>query len=100
MESQPRRQRATGQLHRFAFDGKPFCANVSSVKLAFFINAYNAVTVKGILREYPTNSIRNHTAKLYGYNIWHDLQLYVGGTPLSLNAIGEIEVGVTMVAGG
>jgi len=27
-------------------------------KLAFWINAYNAVTVHGILREYPTSSIR------------------------------------------
>jgi hypothetical protein len=43
--------------------------------------------VKGILREYPTTSIRNHTARLFGYNIWHDLQLYVGGTPYSLDQI-------------
>lgn len=56
-------------------------------KLAFWINAYNAVTVYGILREYPTSSIRNHTAKLFGYNIWHDLQLYVGGKPYSLDHI-------------
>ncbi len=39
--------------------------------LAFWINAYNAVTIKGILREYPTSSIRNHTAKFFGYNIWN-----------------------------
>ena len=56
-------------------------------KLAFWINAYNAVTVKGILREYPTTSIRNHTAKLYGYNIWKDLQLLVGGKAYSLEGI-------------
>ena len=55
------------------------------VKLAFWINAYNAVTVKGILREYPTSSIRNHTAKFFGYNIWDDLQLLVENTPYSLN---------------
>jgi hypothetical protein len=53
-------------------------------QLAFWINAYNAVTVKGILREYPTTSIRNHTPKLYGYNIWKDLQLIVGGNGYSL----------------
>ncbi len=47
-------------------------------KMAFWINAYNAVTIKGILREYPTSSIRNHTAKLYGYNIWHDLPSHCG----------------------
>lgn len=56
-------------------------------QLAFWINAYNAVTIKGMLREYPTTSIRNHTAKLFGYNIWNDLQLYVGGNPISLNDI-------------
>lgn len=54
------------------------------VRLAFWINAYNAVTVKGILREYPTTSIRNHTAKLFGYNVWKDLQLLVEGRPYSL----------------
>jgi hypothetical protein len=57
----------------------------SSTKLAFWINAYNAVTVEGILREYPTSSIRNHTAKLFGYNIWKDLQLWVEGKPYSLD---------------
>jgi hypothetical protein len=65
-----------------------FPANASQEeKLAFWINAYNAVTVKGILREYPTTSIRNHTAKVYGYNIWKDLQLLVGGKAYSLEGI-------------
>lgn len=53
--------------------------------LAFWINAYNAVTIKGMLREYPTTSIRNHTAKVVGYNIWDDLLLIVGGNKHSLN---------------
>jgi len=53
--------------------------------LAFWINAYNAVTVRGILREYPTTSIRNHTAKAFGYNIWKDLLLTVGGSGYSLD---------------
>jgi len=56
-----------------------------SAQLAFWINAYNAVTVKGILKEYPTSSIRNHTAKLFGYNIWKDLQLHVAGKEYSLD---------------
>lgn len=58
-----------------------------NAKLAFWINAYNAVTVKGILREYPTTSIRNHTAKLWGYNIWKNLRLPVGDTPINLDSI-------------
>ena len=65
----------------------PRVAATREAKLAFWINAYNAVTVHGILREYPTTSIRNHTAKLFGYNIWHDLQLYVGGTAYSLDTM-------------
>ncbi|MEO0530914.1 MAG: DUF547 domain-containing protein [Planctomycetota bacterium] len=56
-------------------------------KLAYWINAYNAVTVKGILREYPTTSIRNHTAKLWGYNIWKNLKLKADGRTPSLNDI-------------
>lgn len=56
-------------------------------QLAFWINAYNAVTIKGIIREYPTTSIRNHTAKFGGYNIWKDLLFRVGGTEYSLDDI-------------
>ncbi len=56
-------------------------------QLAYWINAYNAVTVRGILREYPTTSIRNHTAKAIGYNIWDDLLLQVGDQKVSLNDI-------------
>jgi hypothetical protein len=56
-------------------------------KLAFWINAYNALTVHGILEVYPTSSIRNHTAKVLGYNIWKDLLLPVGDKKYSLEAI-------------
>ena len=59
----------------------------TDAKLAFWINAYNAVTIHGILREFPTTSIRNHTARLVGYNIWKHLQLYVDGKPRSLEDI-------------
>lgn len=58
-----------------------------SAKLAFWINAYNAVTVKGILREYPTSSIRNHTPRFYGYHIWKNLKLRVDGNAYSLEQI-------------
>ena len=56
-------------------------------KLAFWINAYNAVTLHGILREYPTKSIRKHTSRFGGYNIWHDYQLLVGSQTISLDSI-------------
>ena len=60
----------------------------SSQRLAFWINAYNAVTVRGILREYPTTSIQNHVSRAWGYNLWRDLKLIVGDRRVSL---GEIE---------
>jgi len=62
-------------------------ATSREAKLAFWINAYNAVTVKGILREYPTTSIRNHTPRVFGYHIWKDFQLPVNGKNFSLEAI-------------
>ena len=61
--------------------------STTAEKIAFWSNAYNAVTVKGILREYPTSSIRNHTAKLWGYNIWKNLKIVVSGKPINLNDI-------------
>lgn len=57
------------------------------VRLAFWINAYNAVAVRGILREYPTASIQDHVAAMFGYNIWRDLRLAVGGRQFSLGQI-------------
>lgn len=57
-------------------------------RLAFWINAYNAVTIRGILREYPTSSIQDHVSRLWHYNIWRDLHLIIGDKTYSL---GEIE---------
>ena len=56
-------------------------------QMAYWINAYNAVTVKGILQEYPTTSIRNFTSEDGGYNIWKNLLLNVGGQQISLESI-------------
>jgi len=56
-------------------------------RMAYWINAYNAVTIAGIMREYPTTSIRNHTARLVGYNIWKDLLLTVADHTYSLEQI-------------
>ncbi len=61
-------------------------ATTREAKLSFWINAYNALTLRGILREYPTSSIRNHTARL-GYNIWKDYLISVDGTYYSLDDI-------------
>lgn len=56
-------------------------------KLAYWINAYNAVTLEGILQVYPTTSIRNHTAKVWGYNIWKNLLLHSGDQKINLDSI-------------
>ena len=56
-------------------------------RLAFWINAYNAVTLEGILLEYPTTSIRNHTATVVGYNIWNDLPIIIDDRQFSLSQI-------------
>lgn len=65
----------------------PRAAASKPAQLAFWINAYNALTLEGIMQVYPTTSIRNHTARVFGYNIWNDLPLVVGGKNYSLNQI-------------
>ena len=62
--------------------GKP-AGSSKAGQLAFWINAYNAITVQGILNVYPTSSIKKHTSKLGGYNIWKGLFLYVDGQKYS-----------------
>ena len=65
----------------------PTLAATPASKFAFWINAYNAVTLQGILLEYPTTSIKNHQSIAFGYKIWDDLLLTVGGKNYSLNDI-------------
>lgn len=71
------------QLSRASLDK----SSSKEAEIAFWINAYNAVTLEGILQVYPTSSIRNHTAKLFGYNIWKHLPLIVGIRQFSLDQI-------------
>ena len=56
-------------------------------QMAFWINAYNALTIEGILQLYPTKSIQDHAPDANGFNIWDDFKLPVGGTEYSLNDI-------------
>ena len=53
---------------------------------AFWINAYNALTIRGMLHFYPTSSIRDHVS-LLGYSIWKDYKINVRGTEYSLDDI-------------
>lgn len=78
-----------------------------AARIAFWINVYNALTLKGILREYPIQSIRERTSRLGGYNIWKDLLLWVDNRVWSLDDIehqvlrplGEPRVHAALVCG-
>ncbi|HVJ83424.1 MAG TPA: DUF547 domain-containing protein [Planctomycetia bacterium] len=59
----------------------------SNARLATYVNAYNALVIHGILREYPTVSIQAHNRERAPYRIFDDLELCVGGTHQSLNAL-------------
>lgn len=85
-DSSKDRQALTGYLDTLS-KANPSLKSSQDSKLAFWINAYNALTIYGILREYPTSSIRNHTARFFGYNIWKDLYLNVAGRAYSLDYI-------------
>jgi hypothetical protein len=57
-------------------------------RLAFWINAYNALTIKGILLRYPLGSIKDIVSYVPGgYNVWRDLLLRVDGKDYSLENI-------------
>ena len=62
-------------------------------RLAFWINAYNAYTLKFIVEEYPVESINDlHWGGLYlgsllGTTIWDDEKIVINGSELSLNNI-------------
>ena len=56
-------------------------------EMAFWINAYNALTIEGILQVFPTKSIKDHAPDASGFNIWDDFKLPVGGREYSLNDI-------------
>lgn len=53
---------------------------------AYWINTYNALTIRGMLHFYPTTSIRDHVS-LLGYSIWKDYKIDIQGTEYSLDDI-------------
>jgi len=55
--------------------------------LSYWINAYNAVTIEGILQVYPTPTIRNHTSETGGFNIWKNMMFIAGQKQVSLEDI-------------
>jgi hypothetical protein len=56
-------------------------------KIAYYINAYNAMTLWGILHEYPVASIQRIDGKRTKLAIFDDVQLWDGTNFVSLNGI-------------
>lgn len=56
-------------------------------QMAFWINLYNAVTVKTILEHYPLESIKDISFSLISFGPWGKELVEVGGEALSLNDI-------------
>lgn len=55
-------------------------------RLAYWINVYNALTIKGMLHFYPTKSIRDHVST-FGYSIWKDYKITISGKEYSLDDV-------------
>jgi hypothetical protein len=56
-------------------------------RLAFWINAYNALTIKGMLHFHPTPSIKKHTSRFWGFHFWDEVRIEVGTVARSLDHI-------------
>lgn len=81
---------ARAQLHDYLVLLGAVDAQAKSSKeaeLAFYINAYNALAIWGILEEYPTPSIQKHNQMDACYRIFDDLEMWIDDEYLSLNAI-------------
>ena len=57
------------------------------VQLAYWINLYNALTVREILRYYPVTSIREISSGLFSFGPWDKDLVEVEGEELTLNDI-------------
>ena len=62
----------------------------SNEKKAYWINAYNAFTVKLILTKYPTKSIKS--LKFNGKSAWDHKWIDISGKKLSLNDIENVKL--------
>ena len=57
----------------------------SAEKLAFWINVYNALTIKAILHFYPIKSIKDRVGPTY--SVWKDYKIAIAGVSYSLDTI-------------
>lgn len=56
-------------------------------ELALYLNAYNALTIWAILREYPLASIQSLNRETSRYKVFDDVELWIGNQYRSLNSI-------------
>ncbi len=54
--------------------------------LAYWINVYNALTIRAVLHFYPLQSIKEK-AGVIGFNVWDDYRIAIGAEEYSLNRI-------------
>ena len=66
---------------------EPNRGSTREATLAFWINAYNALTVRGVLREYPMSGIQGRERGRGRFDFWNDLWLHVGAADYSLGQI-------------
>jgi hypothetical protein len=57
------------------------------VQRAYWINLYNALTVREILRFYPVSSIRDISSGIFSFGPWNKKLIEIEGEPLTLNDI-------------
>lgn len=67
--------------------GEPSERSRGEGRLAFWTNAYNALALRGILREYPVDRVPPRTARFWEYDLHRDLLLIVGDKRFSLDDI-------------
>ncbi|MCO4781615.1 MAG: DUF547 domain-containing protein [Candidatus Cloacimonetes bacterium] len=58
-----------------------------SDKMAFFINVYNILTIKGMLSHYPIKSIMDKVSRVGGFHFWKDTYVQFSNSKYSLDQI-------------
>lgn len=56
-------------------------------RMAFWINVYNAWTLRSMLKLYPTKSILNHSLAMKGFGIWKKNPISINGKNRTLDEI-------------
>lgn len=59
-----------------------------NAKIAFWLNAHNAVAIRAVLEFYPIGSIKEKVSHApWGYNLWKEYKKKIAGRELSLESI-------------